>query len=74
MTESMQAVDIHSHIIFKADDGAQSIEEAIDLLQLDRAEGIRTVFATPHYGIENGYAPDKDDVQRKFSILKEAAK
>ena len=47
MTENIRAVDIHSHIIFKADDGTQSLEEAIDLLQLDRAEGIRTVFATP---------------------------
>lgn len=68
------AVDIHSHIIPGVDDGAQSLQEALDLLRLDREEGIRTVFATSHYGIENGYAPDLKEVQRKFALLTEAAR
>ena len=51
-------VDIHSHIIPGADDGSQSEEETAELLRLAREEGIQWVFATPHYGIENGYAPD----------------
>ena len=29
-------IDIHSHIIFGADDGAGSLDEAIELLKLDR--------------------------------------
>ena len=49
------AVDIHSHIIPGADDGAETEEEAMELLCLDREEGIQWVFATPHYGAENIY-------------------
>ncbi len=52
------AVDIHSHIVPGADDGSESEEETLELLRLDREEGIEWVFATPHYGKENGYAPD----------------
>ncbi len=67
------AADIHSHIIVGVDDGAQSLKEALELLQLDWEEGIRVVFATPHYGIENGYAPDSNEVLRGFNKLSDAA-
>ena len=66
-------IDIHSHIIFGADDGAQSLTEAVELLKLDRDEGAYAVFATPHYGRENGYAPDAGLVMRNFEMLKERA-
>ena len=62
-------VDIHSHIIPGVDDGAQSPEEAMELAFLDREEGMDVVFATPHYGIENGYAPDRDRVRQRFEDL-----
>ena len=55
-------VDIHSHIIPGADDGSQSEEETAELLRLAREEGIQWVFATPHYGKENGYAPHRDQI------------
>lgn len=66
-------IDIHSHIIPGVDDGSQSIEES--LLMLDKAynEGIRTMIATPHYGLENGYAPSKSAVDEGFAQLKAAA-
>jgi protein-tyrosine phosphatase len=51
MAENKKFIDIHSHIIFGADDGAGSLDEAIELLKLDREEGAYAVFATPHYGI-----------------------
>ena len=65
------AVDIHSHIIPKADDGSQSKEETMELLRLDREEGIQWVFATPHYGEENGYAPDRQYVGGEYGRLSE---
>ena len=67
------AVDIHSHTIFGVDDGAETIDEAVELLRLDWEEGVRIVFATPHYGVENGYAPGENDVWLKFNRLSEAA-
>ena len=73
MAENKKFIDIHSHIIFGADDGAGSLDEAIELLKLDREEGAYAVFATPHYGIENTYAPDAALVMQKFELLKERA-
>ena len=73
MAENKKFIDIHSHIIFGADDGAGSLDEAIGLLKLDREEGAYAVFATPHYGIENIYTPDAALVMQKFELLKERA-
>ena len=67
-------VDIHSHVLPGLDDGAATMEEALKLLRLDWEEGIRTVFATPHYGIENGYAPTNETIWTEYNHLKEAAR
>ena len=66
-------VDIHSHIIFGADDGAGSLDEALEMLKRDREEGAAAVFATPRYAPESGYAPEAASVMEKFEILREAA-
>ncbi len=68
------AVDIHSHAIVGVDDGAQTMQEALELLRLDWEEGIRVVFATPHYGRENGYDPDAGETRSGWSRLAEAAR
>ena len=73
MPELKPFIDIHSHIIFGADDGAESLTEAIELLKLDRDEGAKAVFATPHYGVENGYAPDAAGMMQKYEMLRERA-
>ena len=73
MTDRRKFIDIHSHIVYGADDGAQSLDEAIELLKLDREEGAYAVFATHHYGIENVGAPDAALVMQKFELLKERA-
>ena len=65
------AVDIHSHIIPGADDGAQTDRETQELLHLDHEEGMQWVFATPHYGEENGYKPDRGEVGGKYKRLSE---
>jgi hypothetical protein len=41
-------VDVHSHAVPSGDDGARSIEEAVELCGLARAGGTRVLFATPH--------------------------
>lgn len=65
------AVDIHSHIIPGVDDGAVDLDEAVDLAYLDRNEGIDVIFATPHFGKENGYAPDKALVASQFEEIEQ---
>ncbi|NDF34090.1 MAG: capsular biosynthesis protein, partial [Euryarchaeota archaeon] len=41
-------VDVHSHFINGIDDGAQTIEESLTLLQGMRDLGYRKVVTTPH--------------------------
>ena len=63
------AVDIHSHIVPQVDDGAKSIGEAMELLRLDWEEGMRFVFATPHYGDENIITPGRRGFERGYGQL-----
>ena len=42
--------DIHCHILPSVDDGAQTIEESKQMIQLAYENGTRTIIATPHYG------------------------
>ena len=41
-------IDIHSHVLWDVDDGAEDIAESIEMARIWAADGIRTVFATSH--------------------------
>lgn len=41
--------DIHTHILPSVDDGAQSVEAALELLRLEKQSGIERVVLTPHF-------------------------
>lgn len=41
-------IDIHSHILFEVDDGADNLEVTRQMLQMAYQQGIRTIVATPH--------------------------
>lgn len=42
-------IDIHSHILPGIDDGAQTIEDSIEMAKAAVNEGITTIIATPHH-------------------------
>ncbi|QKS72612.1 tyrosine protein phosphatase [Paenalkalicoccus suaedae] len=42
-------IDIHAHILPGIDDGADTLEDALDLARAAVAEGIDTIIATPHH-------------------------
>ena len=42
-------IDFHSHILPQVDDGSQSPEETLAMLQAAYAQGVRTLVATPHF-------------------------
>ena len=42
-------IDFHSHIRPGMDDGSQTVEESLTLLEMLRAQGVDTVAATPHF-------------------------
>lgn len=41
--------DFHSHVLPAIDDGSASLEESLALLELEAAQGIAHVVATPHF-------------------------
>ncbi len=43
-------IDLHTHILPGLDDGAKSLDEALQMARVAAADGIRTVAATSHFG------------------------
>ena len=41
-------VDVHSHVVPSGDDGARTVEEAVQLCRIAVDAGTRVLFATPH--------------------------
>ncbi|MFS0881679.1 tyrosine-protein phosphatase [Metabacillus niabensis] len=61
-------IDIHSHILPGIDDGAQTVEDAINMAKLAVEEGITKIIATPHH--QNGkYTNKKVDIIERVSKL-----
>lgn len=48
--------DIHSHIIYGVDDGAQSIEEAVKIAENASLHGTKGIVATPHTNIPGSFS------------------
>lgn len=42
-------IDIHSHVLSQADDGADSIEESLEMLRIAEKAGITDIIVTPHF-------------------------
>lgn len=49
MEEKMKIIDIHCHLIPYVDDGADSYQEALEILRESEKQGISAMIATPHY-------------------------
>jgi protein-tyrosine phosphatase len=60
-------VDIHCHILPELDDGAKSLEEALQMAEMAVQDGITHVVATPHANSE--YRFDFDTVQERRKEL-----
>lgn len=41
--------DLHTHILPGMDDGARTVEESLELLRMERGQGVDTVVLTPHF-------------------------
>lgn len=62
-------IDIHCHILPDVDDGARTMEEAIEMARAAVEDGIQTVVATPHH--YNGhYINERQEIQAAVSTLR----
>lgn len=61
--------DIHCHIIPGVDDGAQTMEQAQEMIKLAYAKDTRRIIATPHYGTSRAKASGGIIVMRYRELL-----
>lgn len=45
----MQFYDMHSHILPEFDDGAKSVQEALELINILKKQGVNNICLTPHF-------------------------
>ena len=75
----MSLTDIHMHVIPCVDDGARSMDEALDMIRLAVSQGVDTIFATPHSSafddyevpLSFSYGKSADIVKAQFEALRE---
>lgn len=65
-------VDAHCHILPEVDDGAQSMNETRQMLQMAYDEGIRYIIATPHHHPRRGKASPRQ-LRRQLKLVREEA-
>lgn len=65
--------DIHSHIIFGVDDGARSLDESMEILKQEYAQGVRNVIFTPHFHMGK-CTPNPNKIKSNFEKIKSKIK
>lgn len=61
-------IDCHSHLLPGVDDGVQSMEESLQILQEMEQQGVRSVWLTPH--VMEDIPNETNQLQQKFQELK----
>lgn len=65
--------DLHTHFVPGVDDGARSVEQALDYLGNLVEDGVRRVATTPHLPASRIDGPYRGEVEASFRELREAA-
>ena len=66
-------IDIHTHLLFGVDDGPETMEESIAMLEHAKAQGIDAMILTPHYR-HGMFAYPNDRIEAHFAKLYRPAK
>ena len=67
-------IDIHCHVLPGIDDGSQSLEESILILEEMVAAGFTDIICTPHYIEDSQYASSNVIKESKINQLRVAAR
>ena len=62
--------DIHSHIIYGVDDGAENLQQSLNMLDAAKAAGIDRIYATPHMRSKDA---DVESIYDHFACLHQYA-
>ena len=66
-------IDIHNHLLYGVDDGPDSMEESLAMVQQAKEQGIRAIVLTPHYR-HGMFAYPKEMILERYHELKPQAK
>jgi|SRR5690554_384472 len=67
-------IDIHTHILPNVDDGAEDINQAIELLNQAIEQGITHVILTPHIILNSSRFPGVETIKQRFLEFQEQVK
>jgi protein-tyrosine phosphatase len=70
---SVEMIDLHAHILPQLDDGAETMEEAIQMCRISFQDGVRTLVATPHI-LKGIYENHRSAILAKVQELNDAIK
>lgn len=60
-------IDIHIHVIPEVDDGADHIEEAMEMIDIAARQGVDAFIATPH---SSAFDFEPNNVRRQYNMLR----
>ena len=63
-------IDLHSHILPGLDDGARTLDEAVEIARAAVEDGITAIAATPH--VREDYPTEPEEMERGVSQLRDA--
>jgi len=69
----IEMIDLHAHILPRLDDGAESLEESVEMCRISYKDGVRTMVATPHI-LPGVYKNNRSTILAKTQELNEAIK
>lgn len=55
----MGFIDLHSHILYGLDDGAETLAESLDMIEIARRSGTTDMVATPHANSRYVFDPER---------------
>jgi len=73
MEGTPEMIDLHSHILCGLDDGAEVLEESIEMCRMSYDDGIRTIVATPHI-LDGIYPNHRSAILTRLQELRAALK
>jgi protein-tyrosine phosphatase len=69
----IEMIDLHAHILPRLDDGAESLEESVEMCRISYGDGVRTIVATPHI-LPGVYKNNRSTILAKTQELNEAVR
>lgn len=64
--------DIHCHLLPGVDDGSKNMKETIQMLKMEYEQGVRGIFATPHYR-KGMFETSEAELKEQFELLRKEA-